>query len=497
MGLQTQMSSILKSKARIGGTIMGQRSIITWLGLLLSVLPLPCAAENEEPGPRVVYAGAEDEPGSAGQVAAMMALLKPPVMVGEPPVHVDRMFPPGQLVVLGPAETAACFDGPMDLDTYQASLKELYQAAMALEETRPLIQRIKRSQPCLTEPIEPQELAQVSFMEGVVEFGDEHVQAAESAFSEVFAIEPAYPWDKQYSPDTQLCFANASTQMIQRERAVLQIVVPAQGQVWLDGRPLSSPMDENQVAPGRHLLQFRASPDADMRATVVELGDAAHTIIVEPTALVRDEEKDPGFLEASRVVFNYLEGADEMGAPDYLVSLAPTPLVWHYEAEEQLLVPVEISNAAVATALGNGISGTAVRRPGPSPVTPVLVAVGVALVAAGGVTAGLMTKEIRDFNHCVEQPEECGDGALYPFEETEGNALYGEWIGMTRQAYTGYALLAAGGAMLAVSVPIGIISARQNQKISLSASLRTNPDSRGEPFRPDTIDGFHFSLTVQ
>lgn len=434
----------------------------------------PARAEDEAPEQRAVYFGVEASPDAASQVAAMLALLPQPVALGAAPIHLDEVLPPGELTLLGDAEAAACTSEPVDGAYIQSMLDELYRATTELRETGSLIQSLRSAQPCLTEAAETAAMTRLAFLQGVIAFGDGDKDAASRAFEEVFAVDPAYPWDPEYPPDAQLGFANAATSMAQAPRVTLSIVAPEGAEFWLDGRPLAEATVE--VVAGRHLIQTRAGADQPLTGQIATLAGDVDILVAWPELFAQEP-----FL---------LGGPATAAGAQHIVQLGSDPKMWSWDAATASLTELKLSPVARSVAMGRD-RGNGERRPaGPAPV---LVGVGAGMLVCGAIVtavAGANMSEIRDGVNAGELPYAHPDDDDPTAEQSSNKLAFDQ----ARNAMgLGVGFLAAGGATLAITIPIAAVGARKDRELSLSAAALTHSPVPGQP----TIDGFQIGLSVR
>ena len=151
------------------------------------------AGPLDGPLPGAIYAGEPESPDAAARVAAALSQLTPPVSLETPPAHVAQFAAVGTTLVLGAPVAEGCQAEPVGAGRYHEDVDALYRAILAGQETPQLVadvQRIRASQPCLSEPVEASALARVEFLHGVVLASDQNRDAARSAFDQVLAVDP-------------------------------------------------------------------------------------------------------------------------------------------------------------------------------------------------------------------------------------------------------------------------------------------------------------------
>ncbi len=453
--------------------------------LLLLCLSLPPGTSAAQ---TAVYTGAQATPDVAGRVAQMMALLQPPVVLSEAPVHLDTVVSPEGLQAYG-AQGRGCAGSRVDTGTYRAELAGLTDAVWEVEELAPVFERARASQRCLDGTVEPVELARVSFIEGVMAFETGDADAALVAFAQVFSVAPEFPWDGQFGPGAEASFEKVRTQVGTAAPGTIRVAAAGGASVWLDGRPVADPLAGVAVAPGSHLIQVAAtSGGATSIAVEVEAGGAA--LVVDGSALAFDPAGDPGF--AARLVrilspvLTALGEAEGARVPAHLVSVADAR-AWRWDPEAGSLVELNLPKAA-RTALLPPVEG---GKKVPGPGMAILLAVGGGLVAGGTAVAAATSKDLREFSADVE------NGELWPFpgpEEANPDSfpLYVQWKEKRNTLGLGYGLIAVGGAAMVASIPVGILTAKPaKQQVALGVTLMPRHDGAPGP------GGVAFTLSLR
>lgn len=461
---------------------MGARHVLAPL-ITATLLSASAAAEETT----VIYTGVLASAETAGHVSAMLALLSPPVHLTSPPTHLDEIVSGEGALAFGAELSRACAGDTLDAEAYRAQLKGLYQAIWETDNLEPLFELAHGWQTCLVEPVTATELARVSFIEGVMahEYGD--TEQARAAFAQVFAIEPSYAWETEFGPGAQQLFNEVATTVAATASTDLVIQAMAGSTIWVDGRVATT--DARALLPGRHLVQLIGPGDKEARSIVVNMADTPVSII-DARALECGEGSSPesDFLEAATALFLGLQHDGE--APAYLVQLGEETRVLQWTG--QALESRKISRTALAALSPS--TGPVYGRP--TAATPVMLAVGGGLLAGGTLLAVLAQEDLDEFEAKVET------GELHPFpedddENPEDFPLYLDWQTKNTRVNVGYVLIAAGGATLVVSVPVGVFSARADRKrreLELNASVLPGPARDG---RGLAVSGFQLTLTLR
>ncbi len=470
---------------------------------LVASLPGVGSADDEGHPLQVLYAGAPPGPEAAARVAEALAEIDPPVSLVEPPTHVSDLFPAEEEALLGAAKVTPCAGEPAAVEDYLAGIADLQQAIRGLEDVGPRIRSLQAMQACLVEAAAPADLARVALLAGVVAHSDGDLSGATTAFAEVFAIDPTHPWDPEFPPDPQIQFANAATAVAQAPRFELSAVLPLGTSLWVDGRRIESPADPIELPPGRHLIHVRTLGAAAPTALAFTAdGTADEVVLVHPGAFRADAALEGGLVAS---VERVLRGLDREGAsrtPGHLVVLSPEPAVWSWEPSSRTLVAA--ARAPAETPEVPPVDPVPVEAPplrraagGGSPAGPILFATGLGLAAGGGVMAFLSDRELDRLETSV------ADGAPFPGEGETCNDVEGEardncldWERATDRLYVGYGLLAGGGALVAISIPVGISTAVGRRQALLTIQLQGPPPEAAGASDGPAIRGVHLSLTL-
>jgi hypothetical protein len=461
------------------------RSCAPWRSLLFLMLFVPRLALGESTPSTAAYTGEPPSPDTAGRVAEMLALLNPSVVLAEIPVHLDTLVATDGLLTIG-ASSTGCTGGAVEPGAYREELMGLHDAVWEVEELAPVFDRVRGLQRCLSGPVDPGELARVSFIEGVMAFETGESDLAAISFAQVFAVEPEFPWDGQFGPGAEATFEKTRRQVSGGAKGRIRVAAAAGSSVWIDGRPVADPLAGAEAGPGEHLVQV-GTLSGGIHVTVAADGDQ---LVVDGSALARDPAGDPGF--ADRLVriagplFAALDGGPP-AAPGYLVSVVDGGRAWRWDGAGGALVELNAPKAARAALLPPVEGGKKV----PGPAMAVLLAVGGGLVAGGTALAAATSKDLTAFNADIES------GELWPFPgadeaHPEEFPLYVQWQEKRRTLGVGYGLIAVGGAAMIASIPVGILTAKPaKQQLALGVTFAPRADGRPGP------GGVAFTLSLR
>ncbi len=461
----------------------------TLLLLLLAYAIASHARAQEDapptPAPVVVYTGVDASPIAAKQATTLVELLTDGATVPDAPVHIDTLFPDGQLGVVGAEAWESCHGPAVSAEDFGARVEALYKATTHLEDTAGQADALRAAQACLTEPAATSDLARVPFLEGVTAYGDGDVEAAQAAFADVFVIDPKYSWDPEYPPDAQLAFANAGTGVLRLGLTGIQVVAPAGAEVWIDGHP--SGLDEPaHVIPGRHLVQLRAAPDQTLVSAVVVAPADATTVVLSGSGLAGDEGPAEGLTGINAA----LVAADEP-AIDWFVQLWPTVAAWSWDAEAGAVQAREVPPTAAAAVFGKGET-LADQRQRKSRVLPAVIGVGVGTIVAGAVIAGASGRKAAGMAADAEN----GMPFAHPDDDDptdEQRANTDAFNSARGTAGVGFGLMVAGGVALAISIPMKLKLDRANRQTDVTVAAVLEPPAPGS----DVPGGFGFRVSFR
>jgi len=452
------------------------------------------ASAAETAPPTVAYTGAPATAEAAGQVAQVMAMLKPPVNLDDAPVHLDGLLPGEAPLVFGAAAEERCDGEPVDGETYRASLAVLYQATISLDrDINRLVELTRAMQSCLTEVVDASELARPSYLGGVVAASDGNLEGSFAAFQEVFAIQSGFPWDNEYPPKALKRFEEASSMVEGLDPAHVRVVVPGGDQVWIDGKPVDEPGRDQAIAPGRHVLQIGGADGAVTFTTVVIVEPGNPVVVLDPALAAADPADEAAFVVSIEALFVLLGEGGLAPAPDYLMTLGGTPGLWRWDGAQGALHPVELSKSATRVAMGDVKHKTPKAGAGQkSPVGAVLIAAGAGLLAVGAVTSAATSADLEEFNAEVES----GDERPFPTAadaDPSSYEAYGRWEQKVASVKASYGILTAGGVVMAIAIPINIGMSRRKAVVTLNTTLLGDPG----PDAGSGVQGFQLGVSIR
>jgi hypothetical protein len=196
-------------------------TLITWVGVAVAGTP-------------VVVDGPLD--GAVAEVATRTGLLPESLSAVALDVVATHGIP----------DAAPCTGPPVSQAELSAQLRRATSAYNRgrLPEARAVAADLARSTPCLSELIDPNWAWSAGFFTGVVEWASGDREVALRSWVQARGVDPARPWDKNYSPrDATPTFAAALSGAPVPFHAV-------GGPFWVDGRPAAE-----TIRPGLRVIQ--------------------------------------------------------------------------------------------------------------------------------------------------------------------------------------------------------------------------------------------------
>ena len=392
---------------------------------------------SDQPSGRVAYLAIEASGENTERAAEVLSWLRKPLDQRPTLVHVSEVLPPGvwehELFALGTVGNVGCDGIHLNPTDYQASLQALSAAISGMEQTLPLVERITASWSCLSEPPDPAVLAEVAFQAGV-DAAMDPARGAEvaSAFEQVFAIAPDFPFDEGLAPRIHSAFLDARDRASLAPGATLRVAAAGGASVWLDGRLVDTPTEPQELRPGHHLVQVRSAENKRLVGLVVFVVAGRSVLVVQRSSLPGLGPVDSGSLTRLQMLARAI--ADDGSEVDLLVVLPPHAGVWSWRASENaadqlvphaLLTPELVRAARPRRTAGGIVLGT-----------------GLAIAVAGAVTAGVSHHESLELRDQME-------------EWFSSYALHEARYWRLQQANgVGWGLAIAGGVMVGIGLPL-------------------------------------------
>ncbi len=437
-----------------------------WAAAVALLLAGPVAANPDDPPASadfgdtssLAYFGRPAAP-EAGTDAALFWALSTGSTPGDPPLHLRQWLPEGAVLVGGAGEAAYCDGSATSEADYSAKLDELYAATQDLQETDALVSAAVAAQLCLDAVVPAADLAYPSFMMGVNGFDKDDPAVCEEFFSAVFALDVNYEWDRDYHPLVHDCFSDAKVAVVGRARATLALQRAEGTEAWLDGRPWAPETAAVEVLPGRHLLQISWAGEGAVRGVAITVEEGATVSLVDPAVL--DAPADETTLGTIPPLLTALE-RDGASIPTVMIAMdgeRPAPWIWDREIDalaEWKPDPSVLRERRKAAIRSN-------------PAVPVLLGAGAAAIAAGAVMTAVSQGELDSLRDEVEAGRMPMAEADDPDATDAQLATRDQWERHDAARAVGIGLMAGGGLSMAVALPVGLVGAKKQREMTLSA----------------------------
>jgi len=368
----------------------------------------------------------------------------------------DRGFGPWSVPM--PATFAVCDAAPVSYEALDAALGEAEAHMQMLEyaEARQALDALETSLCAATEPVSPDLLARVPYLQGIVHYYEGDRDAAQASFRRAVERQPELSWDPDFPPDPQQVFLDGVADAYRTRGATLVLAGGERpDRLLLDGVEVAA--DEVELVGADHLVQF--SIDGGWATTVLATGEAESVRLMGAEAIragLASGPDDP----AGAPAFDALQSAaTDRGHSELLIALEPEPTeVWRFNT-------IGRSWERVSLVLGHQLSrGRRTQQ------------AGVALLGAGAAI-GIVGAAIGFSSHArgsALTEDMLSDPGLYDHHLPDYQAHQ-------RGTTTGFTVLAVGGGLVAAGIPL-LIRGGQMQRGAVqegAPTARFTPDPRG------------------
>lgn len=233
----------------------GLRSLLGGLALLL---PLRTVFAEAEP-PIVLYGPGPASPEAEARAVRAFELLGDQPRTSPRPRQVERVLVgiPG-LEIVGAEGPSACTGSLVSPEEVHAALGAalLDVNRLADAELQEKLARLDALLPCLNGPLSRDDLANISYYEGVGLANVQRDREAVDSFRNAFLVSPGIQWDNRFNPDFLALFNEAGRLAHQVPMASLRIEpgLARVARIWLDGAEVRA---NPELGQGRHLLQWQ------------------------------------------------------------------------------------------------------------------------------------------------------------------------------------------------------------------------------------------------
>lgn len=136
---------------------------------------------------------------------------------------------------------------------------------------------------CLQELFNPDDIRQMYYIRGILEYHKGNKDASIQAFSSAIRIKPDLQWNNIYSPDAKINFDEAKENFIKLQSIPLEIYPQeALSSLWINGAPLLD-KNEPQIFVGQNIIQIIGLETKTYEITVPENIDALRIIAPSTT----------------------------------------------------------------------------------------------------------------------------------------------------------------------------------------------------------------------
>lgn len=419
------------------------------------------------PSPIVLYGPEGPDPVLEARALAAFNLLAPDRRVSPSVRHVDTALAEVPDVgIAGIGDVRTCPGSPVSLAEFRATLTEaeghvLYGRRGEAELT---LERLDALLACLHEVLPRQELAWISFLEGLGHaFMGEEAEARES-FRQALVVAPALEWDSRFPPESKAIFDEAIRDALRTPTVPLEVEprLGALAELWIDGEPFPTGGGISHLAAGRHLLQWR---DGDggfgTRVMGVEEGDrlTVSSRLDVSAAVISGRGSEASRGQAIRTLQTLAEEA--ANTPLYLVELGEVDLLHRFDPATGRWEHTD------SGAVARRVIHQRTRRIGQVSIVTggVVAAIGAVVGTIGYVNA----KNLYDNAYQVgSQQQYSQDASQYQRDRT--------------QSQVGFLMTGIGGTAIAIGIPLAATGSRGdrvtgNESVAVRARLHLAPSA--------------------
>ena len=413
-------------------------------GVFLALFLALCGAQGAYAGPPLAfYLGEPASEAGATRATELLLAQEPPIVIEARPFHLGHLLGSDGVTVLGASAMVSCTGSAWDRKQYRRLLDDIRDALneVRLAEAGVLLDEARAVRPCLRSWVAPEELATADFLAGIHAFYGGDLAATREHFHRALVTDAELPWNPDYPPTAQQEFGAALVDVGRSAPATVTLHVQAGTQIWIDGRPANVDGPPCDVSAGQHVVQIH-DPDGSIVGVDVIVAAASNLFLLDRATL----EALGSVGAVPDVVPNLLALARDHAnsRPIYLVLLGAEPRVLVLDQAGRALVAVQRPVLPPPLPPPPPLDR---RRPAPGPI--VLAALGGAVMAAGVVFAIGGATEAADLRAMMEDPATT---------DAEWDPLFSTFSQRRTMAYTGYAMMAAGGTCLGISIPVGLAS---------------------------------------
>ena len=152
-----------------------------------------------------------------------------------------------------------------------------------LEKAGQLFQSAENGLACLRDTLDPDVVAHLFFLEGILHYNNEKIEKSKNAYSNAVRFNPAINWDDMFSPDYKELFEQAKSEFSGLKEVPLE-VYPKTGisSLWINGIPYSEG-ETPTVYVGDNIIQVLGTQVQNAKLHVDE--DASKAVLVLPSTV--------------------------------------------------------------------------------------------------------------------------------------------------------------------------------------------------------------------
>ena len=437
--------------------------------MLLSVSLLSGRITQAATPPILLYG-----PGAADNVLESRALATFNLLSNERRVspsvrHAGTALAPlADVTVVGSDEILTCHGSPVTLDPFREGLDRALTdiVSLELEEAQQTLARLDALLPCLNGVLPRDEIARISFLEGVGLAYFDQTDEARQSFRRALVVAPALQWDERFPPKARAVFNEAvyEAQHSPTAAIVVEPLVGTTASVWLDGDLYPTGGGSATLVQGRHLIQWQVE-GGGFGTVVVSVAEGDELSVISRDDIVSSAVSGRGShsVRVEAVAALQRLAAETSREAIYLAELGDVDLLNRFDPAGGTW---EVSD-----------QGMVLRRVRGKRMT---VAGQVSLIAGGVLAATGMAIGISGYLRGNGLQEE--EGSVQGAAEWED--LEQQYQGARQQAGVGFVLLGAGSAGMAIGVPLLVRGTRDAGRSTWTddesaARLRLAPTSVG------------------
>lgn len=178
-----------------------------------------------------------------------------------------------------------------------------------LEKSELLFQAAEQGLACLRDTLDPDVVAHLFFLEGILHYNNGDLEKSKNAYSNAVRFNPAIHWDNMFSPDYKDLFEQAKSGFSQIKEVPLEVYPKmALSSLWVNGVPYSEG-ETPTVYIGDNIIQVLGAQTQNAKLHVNQ--DATKVVLALPSILpasaiswVSDSQKQPELSMALQGIVN-------------------------------------------------------------------------------------------------------------------------------------------------------------------------------------------------